>query len=259
MSVKKTYSLSSTQQLIDLNGQTTNFDLSFAVTSKGKQPFDLIVVDQSTLDNNPNLEFKRANEGSMSGNIISDKNVYQNYFLCLKSDTPCEVEVSIDKKEISPNLNVQEPNQYNDLNMPSMPSMPNMPSNSNMLQVANAPVMHHHPVQSGTNWKMILLTLVIVCGGLYLYYLYTTKNKNKKKNVVDVPVTTLQENIIPSSTVPIAPIAPIVPTTPIAPMVPTNSIDLAVPSIPSTSNFGFTKKELDLQNMIARLNSLPTK
>jgi hypothetical protein len=272
MSVKKTYSLSSTQQLIDLNGETTNFDLSFSVTSKGKQPFDLLVVDQSTLDNNPNLEFKRANEGSMSGNIISDKNIYQNYFLCLKSETPCEVDVTIDKKEISPNL--QEPSQVmNGLHMQQVQQVqhPPLPYDQPLTKVPT-PVQHQCQVSSsGTNWKMIFITVILVCGGLYLYYLYTTKNKDKSKKVNIVQESVIQPSIIQQiSNTPIVPIAPVVtsapiviPSIPVVPVVPEVPIVVpsvpSAPTVPSVSSFGFTKRELDVQNMIARLNSLPTK
>ena len=98
-----TYNLDNHKQLIDLNGDTVNFDITFTVTaSEENASFDVLVVDQTTLDNNPSLEYKKA-KGIISGNLISDKNVYQNYFLILKADTPCNVTVEIDKKEIEPN------------------------------------------------------------------------------------------------------------------------------------------------------------
>ena len=95
---KKTYTLGPMKQLIDLNGDITNFDLTFTVTSQDGSPFELLVVDQTTLDSNPSLEYKNA-EGTMSGNIVSDKGVYQNYFLILKSDTEnkCDVTIEIEK------------------------------------------------------------------------------------------------------------------------------------------------------------------
>jgi hypothetical protein len=228
-----------------------------------------LVVDQSTLDNNPNLEFKRANEGSMSGNIISDKNIYQNYFLCLKSETPCEVDVTIDKKEISPNL--QEPSQVmNGLHMQQVQQVqhPPLPYDQPLTKVPT-PVQHQCQVSSsGTNWKMIFITVILVCGGLYLYYLYTTKNKDKSKKVNIVQESVIQPSIIQqNSNTPVAPVvtsAPIViPSIPVIPVVPEVPIVVpsvpSAPTVPSVSSFGFTKRELDVQNMIARLNSLPTK
>lgn len=167
MSMNKTIALSSRQQLVDLNGETTNFNLTFTVTSKNNEQFDLLVVDQTTLDNNPNLEFKRAN-GTISGNIISDKNVYQNYFLCIKAEKPCEVDVIIDKKEIEPVLeNVSRPSNF----ISSSDSKPLPPSRPSMTQHINQP--------SSTNWKMIGIVIIVIVGGIILYQMYS-KNNNKK-------------------------------------------------------------------------------
>jgi hypothetical protein len=106
---KKTYSVGKIKQLIDLNGESTNFDAHFRIVSKNKEPFEILVVDQTTLDNNPNLEYKKA-DGEISGNIVHDKNVYQNYFIILKADQPCECEVEITKKELpkTPDMPVQK-------------------------------------------------------------------------------------------------------------------------------------------------------
>lgn len=150
MSMKKTYSLNSHKQLVDLNGDTTNFDLTFTATSKDGSAFEVLVVDQTTLDNTPNLEYKRAN-GTISGNIVSDKNVYQNYFLILKSDKPCDVEVDINKREIAPKPVQQTPPP----------------------QQLKAPPLAPPQKPSGTNWKIIFILAVVIGGGALLYYMYT--------------------------------------------------------------------------------------
>ena len=77
------YSIGKIKQLIDLNGDSVNFQVDFNVESQSGEPFDILVVDQTTLDNNPKIEYKTANEGKISGSITNDKNVYQNYFLIL--------------------------------------------------------------------------------------------------------------------------------------------------------------------------------
>ena len=74
MATRKTYSVSNVKQLIDLNGSSTNFDISFKVTSRNKEPFHMLVVDQTTLDNNPNLQYKHVEGGEISGNLKNDKN-----------------------------------------------------------------------------------------------------------------------------------------------------------------------------------------
>lgn len=98
---KKVYTLNEFKQLIDLNGESTNFDVQFSVTSQTNEPFEIIVVDQTTLDGTPTLDYKVADQGTLSGNIVQDKNNhYQNYFLVLKSSKPNKCVVEITKKEL---------------------------------------------------------------------------------------------------------------------------------------------------------------
>ena len=75
-----TYKIGKLKQLIDLNGDNTNFNVSFKVTSENGEDFNALVVDQKTLDSGDELNYKLAN-GILSGSINADKNVYQNYFL----------------------------------------------------------------------------------------------------------------------------------------------------------------------------------
>ena len=102
---KKVYKTSRVQQLIDLNEDLTNFKLRFNLTSKNNEEFDMAIADQYTIDNSPEeIVFKKV-KNTISGTIVSDKNVFQNHFLILKSsgENPAEVEVLINKQEISPN------------------------------------------------------------------------------------------------------------------------------------------------------------
>ena len=226
MSVKKNYTLTPRQQLVDLNGDTTNFDLSFVVTSIDGSPFNLIVVDQNTLDNNPNLDYKNVDNGTMSGNIISDKNIYENYYLCLKSDKDCEVEVIIDKREIPANI--------------PPPPAPKAPRYTHTQPSFNTNIAH--PMKrSTTNWKLILIVIIVICGGLYLYYLYNKKNKittDNSSSIITLPIVEKAASPLVISQI----------TEPL--------------TEPLVSNFGFTKKidnKSELQSLIQRLNNLPVK
>lgn len=172
---KQTISVGSRQQLIDLNGETVNFDLTFTATSKNGAPFDIVVVDQTTLDNTPDLEFKHAN-GTISGNLLADKNVYQNYFLCIKAEQPCEVDITIDKKDIRPNLEQQQ-------------------------MVTPPPPLAPPQKPRGTNWKMVFMVLLILGGGAYLYYLYM--NKNKEENLGEPTLAKIPSPIPVAPTIPI--------------------------------------------------------
>lgn len=111
MTETKIYNINKMKQLIDLNKNIVNFDLTFKTECDNpNQEYYLIVVDQETLDNDSPLDYKIA-KGSLSGTIISDKGIYQNYLLILKSDNDCKIKVDIDLKpiqiaEITPTENI---------------------------------------------------------------------------------------------------------------------------------------------------------
>lgn len=157
---RQTYQIGKIKKLIDLNGETINFDIIFRVASRNKEPFDLLVVDQTTLDNNPNLEYKKVENGAISGNIVQDKNVYQNYFLILKAENPCECDVEIVKKEL-----------------------PKTPTPLPQQQMPVATTKNGKKSSDGFNWVKILLivgTIAVLGIGLYLY------SKNGKKQEATV-------------------------------------------------------------------------
>ena len=158
---KKTYTLGKIKQLIDLNGDSTNFDLSFTVTCHDDTPFNLLVVDQTTLDNTPELQYKEANK-TISGNIVADKNVYQNYFLILKSEKTCSVDVELTKKVL--------------------PQTPIEPFGTNPLDTS--PKYNRQiPASNTTSWKKIgLIALVIIIGLCVLWWLYKLKGSDKSND-----------------------------------------------------------------------------
>ena len=124
---------------MDLNGDSKNFDLTFTCTSKDGAPFEVLVVDQATLDSTPTLQYKKAN-GTISGNIVADKNVYQNYFLVLKADKPCEVTVKTIKKDIQPKVPPQNQRPVMQAPPPSRPpplKPPQKPSSSKWKMLFN--------------------------------------------------------------------------------------------------------------------------
>lgn len=162
----KTYSVSNVKQLIDLNGTSTNFDISFQVKSQNKEPFDILVVDQTTLDNTPKLEYKRIEAGEISGSLKNDKNVYQNYYLILKAEKPCQCDVTINKKEIPKQTQpVPQPTQSN----PVQNSQPN-------------PYSVNPPTKSNINWVKIVLIVAVVGVGGYFLYRMTRKKDNDNHN-----------------------------------------------------------------------------
>ncbi len=157
---KTTYTLTPQNQLIDLNGDLVNFDLTFSAISKDGTPFKALVIDQVTLDTNPELQHNIAENGHIGGNIVYDKNVSQNLFLLLKiHEKPCEVEVTIDKKEIPANITPP---------------------------VENNPAIVKNTVQSKHSiWKWILIGLAILLFAFLVWQQYSSW-KNKKSGFSSV-------------------------------------------------------------------------
>ena len=177
---KKKYTLGKINQLIDLNGDSVNFDITFTVTCDDDTPFNVLVVDQRTLDNTPDLEYKETKK-VISGNIIADKNMYQNYFLILKSEKTCSVDVEIVKKELP---RTPEPT------IPVVPQVKSIPSSRQILK---------NDDKTAFNWKkMALIGIVVIAGLFLLWYLY--KRKVNKDGSAEVPVVA-----------PVASVAPVVP------------------------------------------------
>jgi hypothetical protein len=91
----KSYTLSKVQQLIDLNHDAINFRLKFTVQSQdAEQSYQMVVVNQSQLDSGDEIQYKDV-QGTISGEVVNDNNVYQNYYMILRSQNAISVDVSI--------------------------------------------------------------------------------------------------------------------------------------------------------------------
>jgi hypothetical protein len=106
----KTYTIGKQKQLIDLNEDTLNFIINFELKSNNNIPFYMIVTDQKTLDSGEKLEYKHVSNGTIKGNITQNDNIYQNYYIVIKSDKPCDVKCLI-KKQILPNSKSKQEEQ----------------------------------------------------------------------------------------------------------------------------------------------------
>jgi len=156
---KQKYNLSGRHQLIDLNQEFINFKLDFQVTSADDTHFHAVVIEQEQLDSKldlKNLDMKIA-KGKIGGTIVADKNVYNNYFLVLKSvdDKPVEVELEVNIEEVAP-----------------APTPTPTPVVENF-QPSESPQPKPVPFYR-TSW-FALLIVGIVLGGLLYYYLFYIK------------------------------------------------------------------------------------
>jgi len=102
--ITKTYDINSIQQLIDLNQDSKNFKLTFKCKAHApSDEYSILVLNQSQLDTQDanQLPFKVV-KGQITGDITADNDIYQNYFMVIKSDRKCKVDVTINKTEIEP-------------------------------------------------------------------------------------------------------------------------------------------------------------
>lgn len=177
-----TYNLTSIKQLIDLNGDKVNFEVQFKIDAKNGETFDALVVTQEMIDSGGDLNYQKA-EGSIGGNIISDKGQYQNYLLLLKAEKPTEVNVTIQLKDLPPSQPESLPQQQvpnpNGQPNPNYPQPnPNYPPNPNY---------HNYPPpypiknkKNKVNWLNIIFIVigVILVGFVgWMFYKYFTKNQ----------------------------------------------------------------------------------
>lgn len=175
-----TYSLNNFKQLIELNGETVNFELEFTVTSHDNQPFEALVVTQEMLDSEVPLEYQNA-QGTISGRIKSNDNKYHSYLLLLKSQTTNVCDVTINIREIAPE-NIQQP-QNQDIRNNGRPSRP---------------ILKTQTEQSFWTLKNILLygSLLIVCiiGGYFLYKALTKPSSKPKIIENDIVLPKIEQS-----------------------------------------------------------------
>lgn len=108
---QKQYVINNVNQLFPLNQNLSNFRAVFSVISSTAEPFYGIVVDQGLLDSldaGKQLEFKVAEQGVFTGEIIQDNNSNTNWYLVLKSPQPNSVTVNIQTVPIPANPQQQQ-------------------------------------------------------------------------------------------------------------------------------------------------------
>ncbi len=180
----RTLSLKTQKQLIDLNEDLTLFDLVVSVKSKDSSEFDAIILTQTELDNQQDLQYKKF-QGAMQARLVNDKNVYQNYFLCIKSDKPHDVEIDI----------VQNPPPELKEEPPLIPPP--------LIPPVMQPQVVHKKKSSIFTWKTLLIILTIVGISVGLYYLWGSGGTKAvlKDMCKDTTSGVVVGNVIPTSPV----------------------------------------------------------
>jgi len=186
--MNQTVKIGPTQMLFDLNGDTTNFEIDFSIKSSiPNADFFAVIVDQHTLDKG-DYNFKQSNDGEIGGNIVYDKNTYQNFFICLKSNhQDHECVIMVNKKEIPPASQQQQQPKSN-------PPPPEKLQKQEQQIKENYITAKESSKSSLFNWKIILIIVLVVGAIGYLWYSSKKSSKDEKKDMtisekLEVPVS----------------------------------------------------------------------
>jgi len=179
----KTYNVNQIKQLIELNGNLTNFSADFIIESRDFIPFKALIISETDLNSGNPIVYQEVKDGKINGNITNDKDVYDSYFILLKSDVPTECQVTIDLKEVSLNPEIiryqeeleqqkKDEERIRQLNEHKRQQEEEyFKSNKNK----NKEVKKKN-IKCKTNWFLILGFAAIVCVGIW----YILKKKKSK-------------------------------------------------------------------------------
>lgn len=102
--------LTKVKQIVELNKELINFNISFHVQTKDGKPFKAAVVEETALHNDKNIPFELF-DGELSGTISSVDNVKYNYMLILSSDVPTAATIHIERERLADFIPSAQPEQ----------------------------------------------------------------------------------------------------------------------------------------------------
>ena len=172
--------LSNKRQLIDINEDETLFDVDVTVTADPSYEFNAAVINQTQLDSG-DIKYNQFT-GGMGVKVSNDKNIYQNHFLILKSNTPGNVEVTLMK------------------NQPPKITQP-LPPPENFLPPVKRPPVHVKKSQSIFTMRTLFIIMILLGLGVGLFFMWRGSGSGDKNVCTDASVgisaPTIVETISP--------------------------------------------------------------
>jgi hypothetical protein len=95
--------LDKVKQLVDINGDLTNFKAVVAVMPKSEELYEFAFVNQTIIDNAEDFSYTRQT-GPFNHSFTINDDLYQNHFLCLRCPTPLDVDVKVMTEELPTNV-----------------------------------------------------------------------------------------------------------------------------------------------------------
>jgi hypothetical protein len=177
-----TLTLASQKQLVDLNEDRTLFDIEVAVTAEDPtEQFEAVILSQTELDSGE-VNYQ-VHPGAMEARLVNDKNIYQNYFLCVRGTKGKKVNIEIKHNpppEAAEEEAFTEPEEdYVD--------------ESEIMPIPLPPLLPKKVESSIFSLRSLFIVVIIVGIGIGLYFLW----KSGKTAAIDLP-TTQPVSIIPA-------------------------------------------------------------
>jgi hypothetical protein len=176
-----TLTLASQKQLVDLNEDRTLFDIEVAVTAEDPtEQFEAVILSQTELDNGE-VNYQ-VHQGAMEARLVNDKNLYQNYFLCVRGTKGKKVNIEI--KHNPPPLEAVEEEAFTE--------QEEYIDESEIMPIPLPPLPPKKAPSSIFSMRSLFIVVIIVGIGIGLYFLW----KGGKTSDSSESVTT-QPSIIP--------------------------------------------------------------
>ena len=195
--VSKTYEISNTSTLVDLNQDITNFAAEFKVYPKDKSKvYKIAVVDQTHIDNSE-IDYKDVT-GDMGASVSWDKGVYKNHYIALKSLEPVEINVEIELKEIPKIEQPPAPVQSPSLRNSSQKTYRNREHRVRFQEGDQLSEQEEETQPTSSKFKNIWFKISIIClliiGAILLWKFFSKSKKNQQTDTVYTPQNPLSTN-----------------------------------------------------------------
>lgn len=180
-----TLTLASQKQLVDLNEDRTLFDIEVSVTAEDPaEQFEAVILNQTELDSGE-VNYQ-VHQGAMEARLVNDKNIYQNYFLCVRGTKGKKVNIEI-KHNPPPPEAVEEAFTEDDYE-----------EESEIMPIPLPPLPPKKTPSSIFSMRSLFIVVIIVGIGIGLYFLW--KGGDSKSPGTGLTTTS---SIIPDIPIPV--------------------------------------------------------